>query len=100
MRRNTPRQYLPLLLPHVVANPLALGILTHPDFPLVELGGVHTSASICQVDTATLHRALDARVWRTTVGCGVRNAMRCLAVDASHLHAEGPLYCERSIGAF
>ena len=48
------RQYVHLLLPHVVANPLALGILTHPDFPLVALGGVHSRASIRQVNTARL----------------------------------------------
>lgn len=42
------QQYVPLLFPHISSNPLALGILTHPDFPLVALGGVHARALIHQ----------------------------------------------------
>ena len=42
------QKYLTLLFPHIFSNPLALGILTHPDFPLVALGGVHARALIHQ----------------------------------------------------
>lgn len=53
------RPYLPVALPHVLAMPLHMEMLTHAAFPIGLLGLVHVSNSITQYRRARVDETLD-----------------------------------------
>jgi len=53
------RPYLPITLPHVLAMPLHMEMLTHPAFPIGLMGLVHVRNSITQYRRARVDETLD-----------------------------------------
>lgn len=54
---------LPLTMPQVVAAPLHLAVLTHPEFPMPAMGMVHVSSRIVQQRPIREDESLDIVVW-------------------------------------
>ena len=54
---------VPLTMPQVIAAPLHMAVLTHPDFPLPAMGLVHVASRITAERAILAHEILTIRVW-------------------------------------
>ena len=54
---------VPVTMPQVLAAPLHMAVLTHPDFPLPAMGLVHVSSRITQSRPILADEELDVLVW-------------------------------------
>jgi hypothetical protein len=61
--------FLPLLYPHVLAAPLHMWLITHPQFPLRLLGAVHLRNHIIQQRPISSHETL-------TISCAITSERR------------------------
>jgi len=61
--------FLPLLYPHVLAAPLHMWLITHPEFPLRLLGAVHLRNHIIQQRPIGIHETL-------TISCAIISERR------------------------
>lgn len=56
-------EHLPITMPQIVAAPLHMAVLTHPDFPLPAMGLVHVSSRITQNRVIRADEQMDVLVW-------------------------------------
>ncbi len=68
---------VPLTMPQVIAAPLHMAVLTHPDFPLPAMGLVHVASRITAERAILAHEILTIRVWVE----GQRQARKGVEVD-------------------
>ena len=68
---------VPITMPQVIAAPLHMAVLTHPDFPLPAMGLVHVASQITAERSLLEHESLSIEVWVE----GERPARRGVEID-------------------
>ncbi|MEE2789002.1 MAG: MaoC/PaaZ C-terminal domain-containing protein [Myxococcota bacterium] len=79
-------EVVPVTMPQVLAAPLHIAVLTHPEFPIPAMGIVHVSNQITQERPILSHEMLDVLVWVE----GHRQARKGYEIDVvTEIHIDG-----------